>query len=144
MPSLPCLADRTFAAQNGVEQDEAKHTVDVEKDKAQDDGYEDHDDDQSDELAQVLGNMPGSEGRQTKWSARRGQKLHAAFSRVMTELAEVSEVASADVHFRRQNSDQREARPLSEAETSEELLARVLQGGLYAIDGGNGQWVPSR
>jgi len=50
---------------------------------------------------------------------------------------EVSEIASADMQFRRQNSDQRQARPLPEAETSEELFPRVLQRGLYAIDGRN-------
>ncbi len=61
----------------------------------------------------------------------------------MTELPDVSEIASADVHFRRQNSNQRQARPLSNAKASEELLARVLQRRLYAIDGGDGQWVPS-
>jgi len=51
--------------------------------------------------------------------------------------AEVSEIASADMQFRRQNSNQREARPLPEAETSEELFPRVLQRGLDAINGGN-------
>ena len=50
---------------------------------------------------------------------------------------EVSEIASADMQFRRQNSNQRQTRPLPEAETSEELFSRVLQGGLYAIDGRN-------
>jgi hypothetical protein len=52
-------------------------------------------------------------------------------------VPEVSETASADVQFGRQNSNQRQARPLPEAETSEELFPRVLQGGLYAIDGRN-------
>jgi len=33
------------------------------------------------------------------------------------------------VQFGRQNSNQRQARPLPEAETSEELFPRVLQGG---------------
>jgi hypothetical protein len=41
------------------------------------------------------------------------------------------------MQFRRQNSNQRQARPLPEAETGEELRARVLQGGLYAINGRN-------
>jgi hypothetical protein len=41
------------------------------------------------------------------------------------------------MQFRRQNSNQRQARPLPEAETSEELFAGVLQGGLDAINGGN-------
>jgi hypothetical protein len=58
-------------------------------------------------------------------------------------LPEVSEVASADVHFRRQNSNQREAQPLAKTKASEELLARVLQRGLYAINGRNGQWMTS-
>ena len=51
--------------------------------------------------------------------------------------AEVSEIASAGVQFRRQNSNQRQARPLPEAETSEQLFPRVLQGGLDAINGRN-------
>src|SRR5207253_1814454 len=42
-----------------------------------------------------------------------------------------------------QNSNQRQARPLPEAETSEELFARVLQGGLDRIDGGEGQGITS-
>jgi hypothetical protein len=50
---------------------------------------------------------------------------------------EVSEIASADMQFRRENSNQRQARPLPEAETSEELFPRVLQGGLYAVNGRN-------
>jgi hypothetical protein len=51
--------------------------------------------------------------------------------------AEVSEIASADMQFRRENSNQRQPRPLSEAETSEKLFPRVLQGRLYAINGRN-------
>jgi hypothetical protein len=51
--------------------------------------------------------------------------------------AEVPEIASADMQFRRENSNQRQARPLPEAETSEELFPRVLQGGLYAVNGRN-------
>jgi hypothetical protein len=50
---------------------------------------------------------------------------------------ETVEIASANVQFRRQNPNQRQARPLSPAETSEELFARVLQGGLDAINGRN-------
>jgi hypothetical protein len=57
--------------------------------------------------------------------------------------AEVSEIASADMQFRRQNSDQRQARPLPELEASEELSPRVLQGRLYAINGRDGQWITS-
>jgi hypothetical protein len=47
------------------------------------------------------------------------------------------------MQFRRQNSNQREARPLPEAETCEQLFASVLQGGLNAINGRDGQWIPS-
>jgi hypothetical protein len=57
--------------------------------------------------------------------------------------AEVSEIASADMQFRRENPNQRQAKPLPEAETSEELFARVLQRGLYAIDGRDGQGITS-
>jgi hypothetical protein len=52
--------------------------------------------------------------------------------------AEISEIASADMKFGRENSYQRQARPLPETEISEELLPRVLEGGLYAIDGREG------
>jgi hypothetical protein len=52
----------------------------------------------------------------------------------------VSKTATADVHFRRQNSDQRETRPLAPPERSEELESGVLQGGLYAINGRSWQW----
>jgi hypothetical protein len=41
------------------------------------------------------------------------------------------------MQFRRQNPNQRQAQPLPKAETSKELFPRVLQGGLYAINGGN-------
>ncbi len=47
------------------------------------------------------------------------------------------------MEFRRKNSDQSQARPLPPAEMGEELFARVLQGGLYAINGGDGQWITS-
>ena len=46
------------------------------------------------------------------------------------------------MEFRRQNANQRQAGPLPETETSEELCPRVLQGGLYAINGGDGQKSP--
>jgi hypothetical protein len=57
----------------------------------------------------------------------------------MRELADISEIASADVHFRRQNSNQRQARPLPEAKTREQLLPRVVKRRLYAINSGDGQ-----
>jgi hypothetical protein len=53
----------------------------------------------------------------------------------------VSEIASADVQFRRQNSNQRQPGPLSPTEMSEELFPGVLQGGLYAINGGKRQGI---
>ena len=54
--------------------------------------------------------------------------------------AKVSEVASANVQLHGQNSNESEPRPLPEVKTSEELFARVLQSGLYAIktETGNG------
>jgi hypothetical protein len=51
--------------------------------------------------------------------------------------AEVSETASTNMQFRCQNSNQREAGPLSPPETSEELGSSMLQGWLYAINGRN-------
>jgi hypothetical protein len=42
------------------------------------------------------------------------------------------------MQFRRQNPNQSQTRPLPEPEASEELFPRVLQGGLYAINGRNG------
>ena len=47
------------------------------------------------------------------------------------------------MQFRRENPNQRQAKPLPEAETSEELFPRVLQRGLYAIDGRDGQGITS-
>jgi len=49
---------------------------------------------------------------------------------------EVSETASADVQFGRQNSKPAPGATIAER-NSEELFPRVLQGGLYAIDGRN-------
>jgi len=43
------------------------------------------------------------------------------------------------MQFRRQNPNQRQTGPLPETETRKQLLAGVLQRGLYAINGGNGQ-----
>ena len=57
--------------------------------------------------------------------------------------SKVSETAAADMQFRHQNAHQRQARPLTEAKASKELRARVLQGRLYAINGGKRQWNPS-
>jgi len=53
--------------------------------------------------------------------------------------AKISKTAAADVYFRSQNSDEGEARPLPQAEMGEQLTSSVLQGGLYAINGRNGQ-----
>jgi hypothetical protein len=58
-------------------------------------------------------------------------------------VTKVSEIASADMQFGRQNSNQRQAGPLTEAETGEELFPRVLQGGLYAINGRDGHGITS-
>jgi len=57
--------------------------------------------------------------------------------------SEVSEVASAGMQFSRQNPHQGQARPLPEAEASEELFPRVPQRGLYAINGRDGHWITS-
>jgi hypothetical protein len=67
------------------------------------------------------------------------QKLVLVFLWMRGKLPEVSKIASADMQFRRQNPNQRQAQPLPPAETSEELFPRVLQGGLYAINGREGQ-----
>ena len=47
------------------------------------------------------------------------------------------------MQFRGQNSNQRQPGPLSPAEMSEELFPCVLQGRLYAINGGDGQGITS-
>ena len=92
---------------------------------------------QSDELRDVLGNVRVIEWEQPIWHARLQKLVLILVWDARPITPEVSEIASADMQFRRQNSNQRQARPLSEAETSEELFARVLQGGLYTINGGN-------
>jgi len=47
------------------------------------------------------------------------------------------------MQFRRQNSHQRQSRPLPPEETFEELFSHVLQSGLDAIDGGDRQRITS-
>ncbi len=47
------------------------------------------------------------------------------------------------MQFRRQDPNQRQARPLPPAETSEELFPDVLQGGLHTINGGDWQGITS-
>ena len=49
---------------------------------------------------------------------------------------EIAEIAAAGVEFGGENADQGKTRPLAEAKASEELLPGVLQGGLYAVKGG--------
>ena len=51
----------------------------------------------------------------------------------------ISKTAAADVYFRCQNSYEGEARPLPQAEMGEQLTSSMLQSGLYAINGRNGQ-----
>jgi hypothetical protein len=63
--------------------------------------------------------------------------------RLLEKLSEVSKVASANMQFRRQDPNQRQARPLPPAETSKELFPDVLQGGLHTINGGSWQWITS-
>ena len=123
--------------QNRIEQDEPKHAVDVQKDEPQHNCSENSNHNQSDELRDVLGNVRVIEWEQPIWHARLQKLVLILVWDARPITPEVSEIASADMQFRRQNSNQRQARPLSEAETSEELFARVLQGGLYTINGGN-------
>jgi len=54
---------------------------------------------------------------------------------MLENLSEISEIASAHMQFRRQDPNQRQARPLPPAETSEELFPDMLQGGLHTING---------
>jgi hypothetical protein len=81
--------------------------------------------------------------RQTLRDARLRKTAGTFLWEVRPTAAEVSETASANVEFGCQNSNQREARPLPPAKTSEELVARVLNGGLNTIDGGKGQKITS-
>ena len=89
--------------------------------------------------------MLGDVGRNTRWVKGREIRCHAGRQKSILSFVwnarpivpEVSEIASANMQFRRQNSNQRQARPLPEAETGEELFAHVLQGGLYAVNGRN-------
>jgi hypothetical protein len=63
--------------------------------------------------------------------------------RLLEKLSEVSEIASANMQFGRQDANQGQARPLPPAETSEELFPHVLQGGLHTINGGSWQGITS-
>jgi hypothetical protein len=64
----------------------------------------------------------------------------AAMRTLDGEVFKTAEIASASVKFRRENCHKRETGPLPPAEASEQLFFCVLHGGLYAIDGGDGQW----
>ena len=146
-PFSPSLTNRTLPAQNRVKEDEPEYAVEVKKDERQYDKGEDSDQDQSNELRDVLGNVCGDvcpvEGRENIRQAR-GKKLAIVFLwDTRPTAAEVRETASADMQFSCQNSNQRQSGPLPEAETSEELFARVLQGGLDGIDGGDGHGITS-
>ena len=92
-------------------------------------------------LRDVCGNVAGVEGRKSRGQAR-GKKLVSVFVRDARPIAaEVSKAAPADMQFRRQNPDESQSGPLAPTEVGKELLARVMEGGLYAIDGGSGQWI---
>jgi len=75
-----------------------EHTVDVQKDKEQNDRKNDGGGDQSGELCDAGGVDVGK-----GW----GYKLVATFRPVRGELTEIAETTSADVQFPRQNCDQR-------------------------------------
>src|SRR5580698_8492913 len=145
MPLSPSLADRTLTPQNRVEEDETEHAVDVEEDECQYDENENCQENQSEELGDVGGDVAGAQTTEGGGQFRGRQKLMAGTGRVWVQArkVETAEVAAAEVQFRRENSDQRQARPLSPAKRFEELLTGVLQGGLYAINGGERHEHPS-
>ena len=90
----------------------------------------------------MLGNVRGIEARKTSRQTRPHEAAVTSW-RLLEKLSEVSEIASANMQFRRQNPHQRQARPLPPAETSEELFPHMLQGGLHTINGGNWQGITS-
>src|SRR3984893_3987742 len=94
-------------------------------------------------LGNVCGDVRPVEGRENIRQVRWKKLAIVLLWDTRPTAAEVRDTASADVEFRCQNSNQRQARPLSEAETSEELFARVLQGGLDGVDGGEGHGITS-
>jgi hypothetical protein len=103
---------------NRVEQDESEHTTDVKQDECQYDCGEDSHRDQSDELPDVFGNVRGINGRPSERQTRRREASPAVAGLIDREI-EAVKVASASVQFGRQNSNQRQARPLSETEVGE-------------------------
>src|SRR5712671_2683132 len=129
MPTLPAFTDRAFTPQNGLEQNEPEHTVDVQKDKEQNDRENDNCCDQAGELRDAGGVDVGK-----RWS----DKVVARFRPVREKLAEVTETTSTDVQFSRQNCDECQARPLSQAKPGKQLLPGVLDSRSNAIDGGHG------
>ncbi len=129
VPTLPTFTDRTFAPKHRVEQNEPEHTVDVQKDKEQNDGENENRRNQAGELGNA---------RRINVGERRSDRVLAKFRTVRSELPKFAEVTSADVDFSSQDCDQREARPLSQAKAGKQLLPGVLDRRLNAIDGGYG------
>jgi hypothetical protein len=131
MPALPSFADGTFASQNRLEQNKAKHAVDVEKYKKQNDRQQDCREDQSSELGDARG-IDVAEGR-------RGDKLLAGpYPGPLPNISKIAKTAASYVQLAREDSHQRQAHPLREPKSAEQLLAGVLKRGLHAIDGGYG------
>ena len=129
-----------MALQNGIEQDEAEYAVEIEEDETQNKNDEYAQQDQSEKLADMLRHVRRVEA----WKSPRQARLHDLVLMLgrsaRPSATKIGDAASADMNFRCKNSDQREPRPLSPSEVGEELCARVLQSGLDAINGGDGQW----
>jgi hypothetical protein len=52
------------------------------------------------------------------------------------------EIASADMQFGGEESNQRQTRPLAQPKRTKKLVASTLERGLNTIDSGDRQWLP--
>lgn len=128
MPARPALADGTAFLEDRIEKDEAEDAVEIKKNKK-------HDDRQHDDGGNQSGHFSEARGIEM----RKGSGYEFLFATLVRDgKVEAVEVATAGVKLRRQKSHQRQSRPLSEAKWAEELVSCVLQGGLDAVDGGDG------
>jgi hypothetical protein len=134
MPSLPAIADGALFSQDRIEQNETKDAVDVEENQKQDSAQQHNRADEPEVLAEA--------GGVNVWRKRERQEFIAHPAPLTVELAQVGNAAATGVQFGSQDAHEAKSRPLPEAKTREQLIARVLNGGLNAVDCRNGHKAP--
>ena len=119
----PASANVALFRDDAVEQNEAHHAADVEKDDQQDESGNERDRDESADQS----------GIDVRKSLCKQLTLRSALLGNVESRWE-PEIAAARSHFASQKSDNRETRPLPEAERLEELPRGVLEGERNGID----------